>query len=105
MASRTHDEIREQLAQHIAQLIADHGLEPGQARKRALESLSGGQRLPTSAIPDALHIDRALLEHAVQRRKRQFVGLQLRLRSPRSSDLLQGDPRRSVASRTGRSRP
>jgi hypothetical protein len=63
MASRIHDEIREQLAQHIAQLIADHGLEPGQARKRALESLSGGQRLPTSAIPDALHIDRALLEH------------------------------------------
>lgn len=63
MTSRTHEEIRQQLAQHIAQLIADHGLEPAQARKRALEALSGGQRLPNSALPDSLDIDRALFEH------------------------------------------
>ena len=48
--------------------------------------------------------DRPLPEHAVQRRGRQFVGLQLRLRATRSSDLLQVDSRRASPSRNGRAR-
>ncbi|NDG55788.1 MAG: hypothetical protein EBX56_07515, partial [Betaproteobacteria bacterium] len=63
MTFSTKDPFRQQLARHIALLIADHGLEPGQARKRALEAVSGGQRLPQSALPDSLDIDHALLEH------------------------------------------
>jgi hypothetical protein len=63
MTLSTKDPIRQQLARHIALLIADHGLEPGQARKRALEAVGAGPRLPQSVLPDPLDIDQALLEH------------------------------------------
>jgi len=61
--TRSQLAIREQLAQHIALLIADHGLEPAQARQRALEALGDGQRLPQAVLPDSLDIDDALYEH------------------------------------------
>lgn len=63
MDSAPHARIRRQLAQQMAQFMADHGLEPGAARKRALDMLAEGQRLPQSALPDANDIDQALFEH------------------------------------------
>jgi len=63
MNPKLHTATRRQLAQLIAQFIADHGLEPGAARKRALDTLADGQRLPQSAMPEAAEIDQALFEH------------------------------------------
>lgn len=54
---------RSLIAQQIARLIADHGMQPGPARRRAIEDIGEGRRLPSACLPDAQEIDAALREH------------------------------------------
>jgi hypothetical protein len=54
---------RSLIAQHIARLMADHGLEQGPARRRAIGEIGEGRRMPPGCVPDAHEVDEALREH------------------------------------------
>ena len=54
--------LRREVAELAARLIADSGLDYGNAKARALRQLSGG-RPPRGALPDNDEVDAALREH------------------------------------------
>ncbi len=55
--------LRTELAQAAAAYVADHGLDYGAAKTRAIAERVGRERLPTQDIPDSVDIDEALREH------------------------------------------
>jgi hypothetical protein len=55
--------LRTELAQAAAAYVADHGLDYGAAKTRAIQERVGRERLPTQDIPDSVDIDQALREH------------------------------------------
>ena len=57
------DPVRREIAAEAARLIAESGLDYGSAKRKAVESLFGGGRIPRGAMPDNAAIDRALGEH------------------------------------------
>lgn len=59
----SEERTRNLIAQQIARLIADHGMEPGPARRRAIDAIGEGRRLPAGCLPDAQTVDEALREH------------------------------------------
>jgi hypothetical protein len=55
--------LRIELAQAAAAFVADHGLDYGAAKTRALQERFGRERVSTRDIPDSTDIDQALREH------------------------------------------
>ncbi len=55
--------LRIELAQAAAAFVADHGLDYGAAKTRALQERFGRSRVPANEIPDSVDIDEALREH------------------------------------------
>jgi hypothetical protein len=55
--------LSDEIAAEAARLVADHGLDYGNAKKKAAETIAGVSKLPRDAMPDNHQIDDALLEH------------------------------------------
>jgi hypothetical protein len=55
--------LRIELAQAAAAFVADHGLDYGAAKTRALQERFGRTRVPAQEMPDSIDIDDALREH------------------------------------------
>jgi hypothetical protein len=55
--------LRQEIAQQAAIYIADHGLDYGSAKHKAMQEIAGRERLPKHDIPDHDDMDAALLEH------------------------------------------